>query len=388
MTAHSAAELEADPAGLEIMWSRLISISEECWLSVIRTAFSLIIGEAQDFACEILDADGNSLAHSPRAMPVFNISLMSAVKALLKAYPADDLEHGDVLITNDPWLCAGHLLDLAVVTPVFHNGGLVAFVGSIGHVTDIGGTKNRAGARDIYEEGLQIPPTKLYSQGKPNELLFRMLELNVRKSAQVLGDVDALVGANTVGVERLGEFLEEYGLNDLTVLGSVIQKRSEEAIRAAIRDVPDGKYTSSLRFNGDGAPLVIPVRVTISGDAITVDYEGCPPQLPRGGINCTMTVTQAETSFALKCIFSPSIRATAGCYRPFTILAPEGTMLNCSRPASVALRRITAWHFTGLLFRALSEVLPLECAPIPGCRLSWISTEGRATGASIPTICS
>ena len=160
------ARIEADPVGLEIMWSRLINIVEECWLTVWRTAFSLIIGEAQDFACELLDPRGNSLAHSPRAMPVFNLTLPRAVRAILERFPARRSPPGDVLITNDPWICAGHLFDVAIVTPVFRDGRVVAILGTIGHVTDIGGTRDSLSAREIYEEGLQIPPMKLYRAGR------------------------------------------------------------------------------------------------------------------------------------------------------------------------------------------------------------------------------
>lgn len=147
-----------DPVSLEIMWSRLINITEECWLTIRRTAFSLIIGEVQDFGCELLDARGNSLAHSPRSMPVFNLTLPKAAQALLDVFPPDTLEEGDVLITNDPWLCAGHLYDIALVTPVFRQGALVGAVGSVAHCSDIGGTRDSLAVREIYEEGLQIPP--------------------------------------------------------------------------------------------------------------------------------------------------------------------------------------------------------------------------------------
>ncbi len=150
-----------DPVSLEIMWSRLINIAEECWITIWRTAFSLIIGEAQDFGCELFDPDAESIAHSPRSMPVFNLTLPLAVRHLLVAFPRDTLEPGDVLVTNDPWICAGHLFDLAAVTPVFRRGGLVGLVGSIAHCSDIGGTRDSMSAREIYEDGLQIPPLKL-----------------------------------------------------------------------------------------------------------------------------------------------------------------------------------------------------------------------------------
>jgi 5-oxoprolinase (ATP-hydrolysing) len=356
--AGSVTPLEQDPIGLEIMWSRLVTISEECWLTVIRTAFSLIIGEAQDFACEILDADGMSLAHSPRAMPVFNIALMTTVQALLAEYPAATLQPGDILVTNDPWDCAGHLYDIAVVTPVFRHGRVVAFIGSVGHVSDIGGTKDRGGAREIYEEGIQLPAMKLFSAGVANRDLFRIIARNVRNPEQVLGDVQALVAANALGAERLGAFMVEYGLDDLAALAAVMQRRGEAAVRDAMRKVPNGVYRSVSHFTASGERLFVPLQLTVSDDAIAVDYAGAPQQVGRGGINCTLTVTRAETMFALKCIFSPSIRATAGCYRPFTVTAPEGSLFNCTRPASVGLRRLSMWYFVGTIFRALSDAIP------------------------------
>src|SRR5262249_3736483 len=161
---------------------------------------------------------------------------------------------------------------------------------------------------------------------------FRILAMNVRNSPQVIGDVQSLVAANQIGAERLAAFMQEYGLTDLTALATVIQGRAERAVREEIRKVPNGVYTANTAFTGAGFRLEIPVKVTVNDDTIDVDYEGCPPQVPKGGINCTGTVTWAETLFALKCVFSPTIRATAGCYRPFTVKAPEGSLLNCAKP--------------------------------------------------------
>ncbi|HTJ56079.1 MAG TPA: hydantoinase B/oxoprolinase family protein [Devosiaceae bacterium] len=351
-------ELEADPVGLEIMWSRLISISEESWLTVIRTAFSLIIGEMQDFGCEILDAEGRSLAHSPRAMPVFNITLMSAVQSLLEVFPAETLVPGDVLVTNDPWMCAGHLFDVGIVTPVFRKGKVVALIGSIGHVSDIGGTKDRMRAREIYEEGIQIPPMKLYRAGAPNEDLFAILKKNVRNSAQVVGDIEALIAANAVGARRLEAYLEEYQLDDLRVLASVIQSRAEQAMREAIRAVPDGVYRSEVEPLSNGVRHTFPVKITVAGDSIEVDYEGAPPELAQGGLNSTLNFTQAKTFYALKCVLTPQVRASAGCYRALTVKAPEGSILNCTHEASVGLRHLTGSYLMGNIFQALEDALP------------------------------
>jgi N-methylhydantoinase A/oxoprolinase/acetone carboxylase beta subunit/N-methylhydantoinase B/oxoprolinase/acetone carboxylase alpha subunit len=360
------ARIEADPVGLEIMWSRLINIVEECWLTVWRTAFSLIIGEAQDFACELLDPRGNSLAHSPRAMPVFNLTLPRAVRAILERFPAETLAPGDVLVTNDPWICAGHLFDVAIVTPVFRDGRVVAILGTIGHVTDIGGTRDSLSAREIYEEGLQIPPMKLYRAGAPNEDLIRLLAENVRKSEQVLGDLHALISANATGAQRLLAFMAEYGLEDLEALATVIQNRSERAIREAIRQIPDGTYRSEIWNDGLGTPLRYPIAVTVRGDEIDVDFAGAPPQQPRGGSNCTYGYTAAHTVYPLKCILSPGVPSNAGCYRPFRVTAPEGSILNCTKPASVNVRTRTGWYIAPNLFMALAGAVPDQVQAFTG----------------------
>ena len=351
----AVARIEADPVGLEIMWSRMINIAEECWQTVIRTAFSLIIGEAQDFACEILDARGRQIVHSPRAMPVFNLTLPIAVNAMLERYPPETLQPGDVLVTNDPWLCAGHLFDIAIAAPVFRDGKVVAFCGVVGHVTDIGGTKDSLHAREIYEEGFQIPPMKLFRAGEPNEDLFRLLAENVRRPDQVLGDVHALVAAGLTGAERIGEFMEEYGMHDLEALAQVVQKRAETAMRKAIAALPDGCYEHRVEADGLDTHLSFPIRIAIAGDEIEVGFEGSPPQMDQGGSNCTLTYTKAHATYPLKCILSPEVPGNAGCYRPMKVTAPEKSIMNCDRPLAVNMRTRTGWYIAPNVFGALAE---------------------------------
>ena len=351
----AVARIEADPVGLEIMWSRMINIAEECWQTVIRTAFSLIIGEAQDFACEILDARGRQIVHSPRAMPVFNLTLPIAVNAMLERYPPETLQPGDVLVTNDPWLCAGHLFDIAIAAPVFRDGKVVAFCGVVGHVTDIGGTKDSLHAREIYEEGFQIPPMKLFRAGEPNEDLFRLLAENVRRPDQVLGDVHALVAAGLTGADRIGEFMEEYGMHDLEALAQVVQKRAETAMRKAIAALPDGRYEHRVEADGLDTHLSFPIRIEIAGDEIEVGFEGSPPQMDQGGSNCTLTYTMAHATYPLKCILSPEVPGNAGCYRPMKVTAPEKSIMNCDRPLAVNMRTRTGWYIAPNVFGALAR---------------------------------
>lgn len=346
-----------DPVSLEIMWRRLINITEECWLTIRRTAFSLIIGEVQDFGCELLDAQGNSLAHSPRSMPVFNLALPLAVKALLRAFPADTLQEGDVLITNDPWLCAGHLFDIALVTPVFKQGKVVGLVACVAHCSDIGGTRDSLSVREIYEEGLQIPPMKLYKAGKPSTDLIEIIQHNVRKPEMVMGDLQAQYSANAVGAERLLSFMDEYGFDDLDALASVIQERAEVAMRQAISELPDGVYSERIAFDSVGLPLEFTANIEVKGDALTVKWDA-PPQVEQGAINSTLNYTMSHTAYTLKCILTPDIPSNAGCFNPIHVLAPEGSVLNCRYPAGVNIRTNTGWFVGPAIFMALAKALP------------------------------
>lgn len=346
-----------DPVSLEILWSRLIHVTEECWITIRRTAFSLIIGEVQDFGCELLDAQGNSLAHSPRSMPVFNLALPRAAKALLAAFPESDLEPGDVLITNDPWLCAGHLFDVALVTPVFRHGRIVGHVASVAHCSDIGGTRDSLSVREIYEEGLQIPPMKFRKAGRPNDDLIRLIRQNVRGPDKVMGDLQAQVSANEVGSRRLLAFMDEYDFDDLADLAQVVQGRAEKAMRDAIAAMPDGTYSHSVDFDSVGTPLRFQAHVHVRGDTLHVEWDA-PPQLERGAINSTLNYTEAHTTYALKCMLTPDIPSNAGCFLPITVSAPEGSILNCRYPAGVNSRTNTGWFVAPALFGALAKVLP------------------------------
>ncbi|MEZ4835737.1 MAG: hydantoinase B/oxoprolinase family protein [Caldilineaceae bacterium] len=173
-----------DPATLQVIWSRLISISEEMFTTVWRTAFSPVVAVIQDHGCELLDAEGNCLAHAPSSMPAFNLTMPIVTRAVLAQHPAHTMRPGDVYITNDPWLSAGHLPDICVVTPVFDGVGeeahVVAFCATIAHANDIGGTNDDRRPRTVYEEGLQIPILKLYDAGARNDTLYAILRANVR----------------------------------------------------------------------------------------------------------------------------------------------------------------------------------------------------------------
>jgi len=347
-----------DPISLEIMWKRLIGIADDMWTTVLRTAVSTIIGAAQDFGCEILDAEGSSIAHSNRSMPVFNLVMPTVTRAVIERHPIETMHPGDVYITNDPWLCAGHLDDIATITPVFHGGKVVAFAVTIAHMTSIGGSLSNRTVRDIYEEGLRIPVLKLYDAGKLNETAWAFIRENVRTPEMVLTDIEATLTANDLGVRRVSAFLDEYRLDSLETVVHEIQSHSEQAMREAIRALPNGVYENDVWADGLDDPAHLHCRVTVHDDSIEVDYAGSDPQRARGGLNCTLIYSQAHTVYPLKCLLSPTVPANEGTFRPFSITAPSGSILNCDVPASVGSRVRTGWHLHALLFGALETVMP------------------------------
>ena len=240
----------------------------------------------------------------------------------------------------------------------FFRGQVVGFAGNIANTSDIGGSLDAKNVRDSYEEGIFFPICKLYDQGTPNELVFDMFRWNVRAPEMVLTDLEAQVAANASGCERVVAFLEEYGLPDLEELSAAIRGRSEEAMRAAIARMADGEYTNEVFTDGMGTPLKIAVKVSVAGDGILVDYTGSSPQIDHGGINCTMIYSLGHTLYTLACLLTPEVPVNEGCFEPIKVAAPEGSIINCTFPASVGSRVNTGWYIHGAIFQALSAVLP------------------------------
>lgn len=256
---------------------------------------------------------------------------------------------------------------------------MVALMTCVGHVSDIGGTKDSLRARESYEEGLKISPMRLMRAGVANEDLFTLIAENVRNAWQVLGDIHSMIAANALGAERLVAFMDEYGMHDLKALAAVVQNRAGTAMRQAIRALPDRIYTSTMQNSPTGEVLTYPLKLTVAGDTIELDFAGTPPQVPQGGLNCTLKYAEAHATYPLKCMLSPNVRGNAGCFRSFTVKAPEGSMLNCTRPAAVNLRTRTGWYIAPNVFRALRVIClhALRNAMLPtlaiiGLRWGWM----------------
>jgi N-methylhydantoinase B len=284
-------------------------------------------------------------------------SMARCIRHFLDVYPAQTLVPGDVLITNDPWKTSGHFHDVTVVTPIFRQGELVAFFGTICHLADIGGRPFSADARELFEEGRFIPITRLFAAGEPNEELLKILRANVREPEAVVGDLYAMTAGNDVGGERLLEFMAEFDLPSIIPLADELIARSERAMREAIGQVPDGVYRHQVTMDGYDRPVTLAVAVTVRGDTLHVDYSGTS-EASSYGINVVMNYTEAYTTFGLKCALAPEVPNNEGSFRPVTITAPEGCILNCQPPSPVAARHIVGQWLPSAVHGALVQAVP------------------------------
>ena len=346
-----------DAVTLEVLWTRVISVVDEAAKAIVRTSFSTLSNEANDFACVLTDARGYALAQNSGSIPSFIGTLPATVRHFLLELGAERMQPGDVLITNDAWLGTGHMSDVSVLKPIFHRDRLVAFSATTSHMPDIGGRIRAIEAREIFEEGLHIPLTWLVRGRRTDDTLVQLIRANVRTPDQTMGDIWAQAGANELMERRVKALMDDYGLATLDELGDELFGRSERAMRTAIRTVPDGTYRYGFRTDGTGAPFDFKVAVTVAGDAITADYTGTSPQQPRA-INCVMAYTFAMTAYAVRCALLPGLPNNEGMYRPITVVAPAGSLLNPRFPAAVVSRATTGHYVPALVLGALHQVIP------------------------------
>ncbi len=363
------------------MWSRLNSIADEAATTLIRTSFSTVVRESKDLSCVLFDTRGSSLAQAAMSIPSFTGTLPLTMKHFLKRYPARQWRPGDIVITNDPWLGSGHLPDINMGLPIFLGRKLVGFACLVSHATDIGGKTLSATAGEIFEEGLRIPVCRLFSAGKSSEDIVEFIRHNVRVPDEVLGDLNAMAAAGEVARRRVLEFMAEFRLEDLSDLAEEIQGRAERAMRDRIRALPPGTYGQILRTDGFDYPLKIQLTLRVLEDHLELDYAGTSPQ-QRSGINAPWCYTYSYSVFAVKSVLTPEVPNNEGTFRPITVLAPEGSLLNPNFPAATGARSTTG-HFVvtavyGVLAQLVPERLLAECgSPRPIVVLRGMRDDGR-----------
>ena len=327
-----------DPITLEILWRRIISIVDEADASVARTAFSSLLRDAHDYTCIFTDRKGRLLAQGTFCTPGQAGAMALGVKKWINMLPEEDYKPGDVFITNDPWLLAGHLNDVCVMSPIFYQEKLAGFTACVFHHSDIGGRVS-SDNHDVYEDGLFIPPTKLYDAGVFNEAVMNIIRWNVRTPEEVTGDIRSQIAANYVCSQKIIEMMQDVGLDTLDDLAEQIIEVTERSMREAIAGIPDGVYRYEGLIEGPGGrpDITIKVAVEVKGSDIIVDLDGSSPQVDWGG-NVVYNFTYAYVFMAIKSAFNPEIPNNEGCVRPVTLKAPEGSVVNCKFPAAVAAR--------------------------------------------------
>lgn len=349
-----------DGIQLEILWSNLVSIVSEQAKALQRIAFSPIVREAGDLATALFDTDARMVAQAITGTPGHINSLGAAAKNLLAVIPPEELEPGDVLITNDPWMSAGHFFDITILTPVFHKERLIGYCGSTIHHTDIGGYGVGAGARDIHEEGLWIPVLKLYQGGKPNQTLHDIIRRNVRTPDAIFGDLSAQVSSGKVGGERLGSMCDRYGLDDIQELADNIIARSEQATRDAIRELPAGTLHGETSFDVPGGEVItLKTAVTIDNKKgeITIDFAGSSGP-SASGINVVMAYTHAYSTFAIRSMLNPDLPNNYGSLSPIRVTAPDECIVNAQYPVPVNARHVVGMYVPFPILKALAKIMP------------------------------
>lgn len=344
-------------AHLQVMWNRLLAMVEEQGQTLIRAAFSPIVRECGDISAGIFDIEGRMLAQAVTGTPGHINTMAAAVQHLRGRFSVQQMQPGDIFMTNDPWLASGHLNDFLLMMPVFHRGKVVGFTACTSHLVDLGGQGMGPEGSDVYDEGLLVPPCKLVERGAVNELLLEIIKANSREPIANEGDIYALVACCEAGAARLSELIDSYGLEDLTILADYIIDTSYRGTLAAIAEIPSGVYENTLAVDGYDAPLSLKARLSVAPDHLHLDFAGSSGPSPKG-INVPLNYAAAYAVFAMRCIIGPDIPNNAGSLAPFKVTAPQDCILNAQRPAPVAMRHTLGQMTPDLVFGCLHQALP------------------------------
>ncbi len=352
-----------DKITMTVLERKLDSIAREMGIIMRRAARSPIFSQSHDFSCFIGDAQGQLISIA-EGIPVHTGGGGFAIKSALQ-YWGDDIHPGDVFLSNDPYEGGGnHLPDWTIMNPVFHDGVLVAFANNRAHQVDIGGgmpgTYN-SNAIEIFDEGIRMQPVKLYDQGKLRRDLWDMVALNTRAPKTVQGDVGAMVGSTRIGADRLRTIFEEYGREATLGYFEAIMAHAETLMRAELAAMPDGTYVGVEEMNNDvftRRVVKIVANVTIAGDAVTVDFTGTDPQM-RSFKNSSLANTYASVYLAMATLVDPFMPKNQGMFRPVTIVAPRGTVVNPEPPAPLTYSTVyPTIQIVHAIWKALAQALP------------------------------
>ncbi len=351
------------PIEVEVLRNAMGSIADEAYISLMKSAYSTNIKERRDHSTALFDAGGRVIVQG-ESMPLHLASMLGLVEVILGKYGPGDIAPGDLFISNDPFVGRGsHLPDVAMVMPVFAGDELVLFVSNIAHHADIGGMapgSMAGGMTEIYQEGLRIPPIRLFRGGELDRDVMDLILLNVRVPEERRGDYNAQIAANRLSARRSERLIEKWTAPVIREGCQRIIEAVEKRIRASVAALPDGEYRFEDVLDDDGMgmeDIAIRVRVEIAGERIRFDFDGTALQV-RGNLNVTMAGLQACCLYAMKVLVDPDCPQNHGMLAPVEIRAPEGTIVNAAFPAASAARAQTGQRIADAIFGALAGALP------------------------------
>lgn len=350
----ATASVSVDPITVEVIGSSFASIAEEMGEALVKASYSTNIKERRDCSTALFDVGGQTLCQAEH-IPMHLGSFIGIIPHILKRHSVADMKPGDVFIGNDAYEGGGtHLPDIVLAEPVFHEGVMIAWAVNTAHHSDFADR----GHAHIYQEGLRIPPIRLYDGGVLMKDVQELILLNCQVPRERLSDLRAQMAANRLGVERLRALCDKYGRDTVLAAGKALQDYAERKMRAGIASIPDGVYRFSDSFDNPeiDEPLTFSVAITVKGEEMTLAFDS-PPQM-RAGFNMVYTALLSTVYYAVKTVADPTIPPNAGLARPLTVTATEGTVLNCVHPAAVNGRIAACQRVVDLIHGALAQAVP------------------------------
>ncbi|MBT6276297.1 MAG: hydantoinase B/oxoprolinase family protein, partial [Chromatiales bacterium] len=367
-----------DPIEFELFKNAIHAIADEMAVTICRTTYSGVLRDNMDFSTAVADGDGLMVAQG-LTLPGHLGSIPAALAAMIRHY-GDEMAPEDIYIMNDPFDGGMHLPDIFLFKPLFAGGERIAFAATICHHADVGGRvpgSNASDSTEIYQEGLRIPPLKLFERGEPNKTLWSMIEKNVRIPIQVFGDMRAQLAACHIAEGQFEELMVRYGVAKTRLYMREVIDYAERLTRAAVAQLPDGEFSFEDWIDDDGIDIGKPIRLYVTirkkGDRMSVDWTGSSEQV-KGAINSTLSFTKAHSHAAIRSVLPTTIPANEGVFRAIEVIAPEGTITNMVLPGACAARGLTGFRMGDCMFGALAMMLPDQvCA----------ASDGGNTGVSI-----
>jgi N-methylhydantoinase B len=386
-------EERLDPVTLSVLASALSGVAEEMGAVLIRGAYSSNIKERRDCSAGLFDERGRMVAQAEH-IPVHLGAMPEAVEAVMEKNP----EPGDIFAVNDPYSGGTHLPDITLVSPISYEGEIIGYAVTRAHHSDVGGMRPGSmpsDSREIYQEGIIIPPVRLVRGGEYVQDILDLLLANVRTPDSRRGDLRAQIAANDIAEQRIGELIERRGKETVLAAFDEVISYAEKRAREAIRELPDGEYSAEDHMEGDGVTdedIIIKATVTIDDDSMTIDFTGTSDAV-EGNVNCPLPVTRSACYFALRVLLPADIPANAGAYAPLEIRVPEGSLVNATYPSAVVAGNVETSNriadtVLAAFFSLAPDVLPaqgqgtMNNTIIGGAGWTYYETIGGGQGAN------